>query len=207
MRHHRCGAALVVDVDRVERRPVHGAVQEHDGPAFREIRAQRRPVDARRHDDEPVHAASHRPERRLGLGPVAVGARHEKLVSGSARRAIDAADRLGEELAEEIRQENADRVRPPRDETPGAAVGDVAQPVGGRADAAARDVAHRPLAVENAGDGRDRNAGGPCDLADGRAGGTIPPTALPGSRAPGLGGDPRVSHRADVNVYILLKRG
>ncbi len=150
MLDHRGGAALVVDVDRIECRPVHGAVQEHDGPALGKIRAQRRPVDVRRHDDEPVHAAAHRAERDLRLGPVAVRARHEKLVSGPAGRAIHAADRLGEELAEEVRQENADRVRPPRDEAPGAAVRDVAQPIGGGPHTAARVLAHRPLLVQNA---------------------------------------------------------
>ena len=76
----------------------------------------------------------------------------------AARRQVDAADHLGEELAVQIGQQDADGLSAVRDQAARNAVGPEAQALGNGTHPATRILVHAVAVVEHARDGRDRDA-------------------------------------------------
>jgi hypothetical protein len=87
---------------------------------------------------------------------------------------VDAADDLGKELAVQVGQQHADRVRAVRDQAAGGAVGPEAQALGDGAHPAARVLVHALAVVEDARDGRNRDAGLARHVLDRRHGESSP---------------------------------
>jgi len=107
-----------------------------------------------------------------------------------ASRRIHAADQFGEELAVEIRQQHADRLRAPRDQAARTGVRDVVQLVGDLDDAFAGRLGDAFVTIEGARNRRDGDAGGTGDIFD-----------RYGHNHPGYVTKALV--RLDVNVYIV----
>ena len=143
-----------------------GRVQEHDGKTGREVLLERPRVELGRKRDQAVHAPADRAQQLLGFDPVLVRSGDEEVVPAPPRRDVDAADELGKELAEEVRQENAEGMGLAGDETARGAVGSVAELLDGAPDAQARLFADGSLFIHDAGDGGDRHARFPRDLPD-----------------------------------------
>ncbi len=172
---HGEGAAVIVDVDRVEGGAVHQAVEQQDRQRLGQVGLERMGVDVGRHDDQAVDAAAHGAQQGLDLGAVVMGAGDQQVIAAAVRGRVDAAHHLGEELAVEIREQHADGVGLVGDQAAGGAVGRVAQPLGDLEDAAARLAPDRPLVVEHPRDGRDRDLRLPRDLLDRGAHPRAPP--------------------------------
>jgi hypothetical protein len=79
---------------------------------------------------------------------------------------IDSANHFRKELAVDVGKEDSQRVRPPRDEASSGAVGRVVEAFDHGPDAAPGVVPDRLLAVQNAGNGRDRHGRGAGDVAN-----------------------------------------
>ena len=123
-------------------------------------------VHAGGHDDEPVDAAPDRAERghevRLGRGV----ARDQQVQVPQARGLVDAPDHLGEELAVQVGEQDAERVDALRDQAARDAVGPVAEPLRRLDHADPGGLAHAGALVEHARDRGDRHPAGPRHVAN-----------------------------------------
>ena len=100
--------------------------------------AQESTLDVRRHDQETIDPALHRAQRGGGFVGVAVRAGNQKVQSMRARRKVDAADQLGEEFAEQVRQQRAHRLGAAGDQAARRAQRHIAQACDRPLDARAR---------------------------------------------------------------------
>ena len=81
---HAARATVVVDVDRVEQPPVAEAVDENDRDSLGRIGFQGPRIHFGRHHDHPVHAPAGGAQHRFDLGPIAVRAGDEEVVTALA---------------------------------------------------------------------------------------------------------------------------
>jgi len=145
-------------------------VEQHDREGAGDVSIEQRGVDVGRHDQQAVHAPAHRAHGGGDLGGIAVHAGQEELEVPLARDRVDAADDLGEELAVEIGQEDADGVGAMSDEAARAAVGHVAQRAHGGQHAGAGLLADVLVFVHHARHRGDGHAGLARDILDARVG-------------------------------------
>src|SRR5205085_8877086 len=97
-----------------------------------------------------------RPQDGFALGAIAVGSGDQDVVAALAAGDVDSTDDLGEELAVDVGQDDADRAGPAGDQAARGSVRRVPHLLDGATDALARLRADRALLVEHA---RDRGRG------------------------------------------------
>ncbi len=168
MPRHGIGAAAVVHVDGVERQVERRAVEQHGGQRLGQVGAQGLQGAWRwGHEDQPVDAPAQSPQHGRDLLAVVVRPGDQDVIPPPPCRGVDAADQLGEELAVDVRQEDAQRVGLVGREAAGRAVRDVAEALHHLPDAEPGLLADRPLVVENAGHRGHRDTSQPRHLFDG----------------------------------------
>ena len=132
------------------------------------------PVDA--HQQDAVHSVMARPsDVRVGAAVARsrlLGREQEQVVSVGPDAALEADEHLLEEGVADVgtlhtgEQDDAEELRPLRDERPSGGARRVVQLLGDREDALPGGVAHVVVAVEDAGDGGDRHSAALRDFPD-----------------------------------------
>src|SRR6185503_16105076 len=105
---HGLGAALVVDPDRRDARIGIVAVEQHCRDRWTKCFDEVLMLSVRRHYQQAVYAAAHRAHSARRLVRIAVHVAEQQLKSVRISDPIDPADELAEELAEQVRQDDAD---------------------------------------------------------------------------------------------------
>jgi hypothetical protein len=176
--NHGAGAAVVVDVDRVERGAFDPAVEQDDGKCPRQVGLENPRVGLRRHHHQPVDPAAQGAQHGLDLAAVAVRAGDQNVEAVMPRRQVDAADDLGEELTIEVREEDTHGARLLGDQAARHRMRRVAEPSGDFQDALAGLLPDGSLLVEHPGHRGDRDPGSTGNLLDRGAHGRRTPRRL-----------------------------
>ena len=161
-REHPAAAVVVVDVAdaRAGRRPT--SDDDRDAPPSKFFRE--RVVAVERVHDHAVDVAGHQVGLELALLVVALRQEEDELLAASRQRRADPSEHLGKERVTEhprsrLGDQDADRVAPAGDQASGGDVRDESQAVDRPLDQAFRRRVHPRIAVDDARDGRLRNAG------------------------------------------------
>ena len=187
---------MVRDRDRVEVRHLGSRTEQDDRTVPCRGADRGRRFTLRRHDDEPIDTAAHRAQRGDEFVDVGMRTRDQYVHPLAPCRQIDPPDDLGEELAVQIGQQDADRVRAVRDQAARGSVRPEAQLLGHGAHAPARVLADALAVIENARHGGHRDSGFTRHILDGRhrRGLRRVPASDPGRVPVGAPADPVIEH-------------
>ena len=151
VRGHGARATEIIDHERRSDAGGLVGVHEHRRQAARQRVFQARAADVRRHHQQTIDAPVHRSQRLGCLRVIAMRARDQQVQAARPRRAVHAADQLGEILPVDIRQQQPDGVGTAADQAARRGVGRVMQPARGAQHALANARGHRAGVVEGAG--------------------------------------------------------
>ncbi len=115
----------IVDVERRAARAVLG-IDQDGGHAQRQRLVQPARDQLRRHDDQPVDAAAHRPHRLRRPFGIGMHVGQQQVIAARRHLAVHAAHDLGKELAVQVGQDDTDRMAARQRQAACARMGDIA---------------------------------------------------------------------------------